>query len=112
MLAGRDPAHPGNPADERGLHFLCLNADITRQFEHVQQQWMNNPNFVSRPNDEVDPMLGRPAATSRFLIPRKPAPVLLGENGPPCRSFVTTRGGEYFFLPSLSAIRYLIAIES
>src|SRR5262249_31676611 len=27
----------------RGLHFMCLNADLERQFEFVQQTWLNNP---------------------------------------------------------------------
>jgi deferrochelatase/peroxidase EfeB len=31
-------------AVDRGLMFLCLNTDIRRQFEFVQQTWINNTN--------------------------------------------------------------------
>ena len=30
---------------ERGLHFICLNANIARQFEFVNHTWLNNPKF-------------------------------------------------------------------
>ena len=31
---------------ERGLLFICLNTDIARQFEFVQQTWLLNKNFA------------------------------------------------------------------
>jgi len=33
---------------ERGLHFICLNADIERQFEFVQQTWINSRRHTCR----------------------------------------------------------------
>ena len=36
--------------------FLCLNTDIARQFEFVQQTWMLNPNFATL-FDETDPLV-------------------------------------------------------
>jgi len=42
---------------DRGLHFICLNSDIERQFEFVQQTWINNPVFAGL-DGEVDPLVG------------------------------------------------------
>ena len=36
------------PPAERGLQFLCFNANIDRQFEFAQQQWAQNPKFASQ----------------------------------------------------------------
>ena len=98
-------------AGDRGVYFLCINADISAQFEHVQQLWLNNPTFVSPARDEVDPIVGRPRAQSRFLVPRTPTPVVLGEHGVSLGRFTTMRGGGYFFLPSERALRYFAATD-
>ena len=37
------PAPPDEP--ERGLHFICLNANISRQFEFLQNAWIMNTKF-------------------------------------------------------------------
>src|SRR5437588_10335513 len=42
---------------DRGLHFLCLNANISRQFEFVQHTWVNNPHFDEL-YDDADPIIG------------------------------------------------------
>ena len=42
---------------ERGLLFMCLNTDIARQFEFVQQTWLLNRNFATL-FDETDPLVG------------------------------------------------------
>ena len=47
-----DPSHPG----ERGIHFICLNANIARQFEFVQHTWLNNPKFAGLYED-TDPLV-------------------------------------------------------
>ena len=39
---------------ERGLHFICLNSNIERQFEFIQQNWANNQSFSALYN-ETDP---------------------------------------------------------
>jgi Dyp-type peroxidase family len=92
----------------RGLHFLCLNADIANQFEFVQQTWVNGPIFAGL-HGEVDPLIGDPAVAGRgFTVP-----------GCPVRSrvhdlprFVEVRGGAYFFLPSRTAVAYLGKLAS
>jgi Dyp-type peroxidase family len=96
-----DEPPPDDP--ERGLYFVCLGASIGRQFEFVQHSWVNNPKFDEL-YDEPDPLVGyHPPGANNFSIPADPVRLRL-RNLPP---FVTTRGGAYFFLPSLKALRYL-----
>jgi Dyp-type peroxidase family len=105
-----DPAvEPGESEDaERGLLFICLNADFERQFEFVQNTWLNNPFFAGL-YDEVDPLTGtQPAGGGRFTIQAEPVRRLT--KGIP--DFVTVKGGGYFFLPGIRALRYLAGLES
>ena len=91
---------------ERGIHFICLCANITRQFEFVQHTWVNNPKFDGL-YDDVDPLVGRHGPEgATFTIPG--VPVRERISGLP--SFVTVRGGGYFFLPGLRALRYLATL--
>jgi deferrochelatase/peroxidase EfeB len=94
-----EAAENGKP----GLLFTCLNADIERQFEFVQQTWLLGSNFHGLP-DETDPSLGH--GERPFTIPTQQGPVRL--TGLP--DFVRVRGGAYFFMPSRSAIRYLATL--
>jgi Dyp-type peroxidase family len=88
---------------DRGLHFLCLNSDIERQFEFVQQTWCNNPVFGGL-NGEVDPLVGNLTKGDEiFTIPADPLRTRVHN----LERFVTVKGGAYFFLPSLNALRYL-----
>ncbi len=98
------PTQPGEEAKaERGLLFVCLNTDIERQFEFVQHTWVENPYFGGQ-YGEVDPLIGtQPPGGGAFTIPADP--VRRRVSGLP--SFVTTRGGAYFFLPGIKALRYL-----
>jgi Dyp-type peroxidase family len=87
--------------EERGLHFICLSANIARQFEFVQHTWINNPKFDGL-YDDVDPLIG-PRLPGIFTI--QAAPVRRRVLGLP--PFVSVRGGAYFFLPGIRALRYL-----
>ena len=93
--------------DEKGLLFMCLNANIERQFEFVQHTWCNSEGFASL-RDEKDPLLGdQPEGEGgRFTLPQP----LLRKRLTGLPRFVTVRGGGYFFLPSVSALRYLVAL--
>ena len=84
--------------EQRGLLFMCLNTDIARQFEFVQQTWLLNSNFATL-LDETDPLIGPPG---RMTIPEDPLRRTLNVD-----TFVRMTGGEYFFLPSLPALKYL-----
>jgi len=104
------PAPPGEA--RRGLHFACLCANIERQFEFVQNAWLMSTKFNGL-TGESDPLLGNraavgdEAATASFSIPRESKlPRRFG--GVP--QFITVRGGAYFFLPGLRALRYIARI--
>jgi Dyp-type peroxidase family len=107
-----DPHNMLVPEDgiDRGLHFICVNANISRQFEFVQQTWTNNRKFAGLYED-ADPIVGdhdphRKGELGTFTEQRDS--VRRRVTGIP--PFVTTRGGAYFFLPSMSALRYLAAL--
>jgi Dyp-type peroxidase family len=88
---------------DRGLHFICLCADIARQFEFIQSTWVMSPKFAGLHADD-DPLLGgRAGGGGEFRVQGRP--VRRRMLGLP--RFVTVRGGGYFFLPGLRALRYL-----
>jgi Dyp-type peroxidase family len=97
------------PADdpERGLYFVALAGNIARQFEFVQHSWVNNPQF-DRLYDEPDPLVANHAAVGcNFSVPAEPVRTRY-TNLP---NFVTVRGGAYFFLPSVRALKYLSTLK-
>ncbi|MCA9884370.1 MAG: hypothetical protein KC708_15415 [Anaerolineae bacterium] len=91
---------------ERGLHFICVNASISRQFEFIQTNWANNPHFNGMYQSK-DPIIGdngyaeQPA--SYMHIPDDACRVRTR----PLPRFVDVLGGGYFFMPSLTALRFL-----
>jgi Dyp-type peroxidase family len=106
----------------RGVHFFCVNASISSQFEFVQQTWCNNPRFGGL-HDNKDPVIGdhggdgQPA--SHMTIPRSRSgppeggrhvpgatPIAL-ERTAALPRFVTVRAGAYLFMPGLTALRFL-----
>ena len=91
-----------NPKYEQGLFFIALNADLRRQYEFVQQQWINDPSFNGLDNDR-DPLVGDNSNNGEFTIQAKPVNRHL--RGLP--RFVVMRGGGYFFLPGIRAIKFL-----
>ncbi|WP_404790487.1 Dyp-type peroxidase [Altericista sp. CCNU0014] len=101
-----DPLPEGVIEDDgqpRGLLFFCINANIRRQFEFVQQSWVNAPTFNGL-YDERDPLVGyNPDGSLRTaIVPKEPLSQSLS-----LPNFVTLKGGAYFFLPSLSALTFL-----
>jgi Dyp-type peroxidase family len=85
---------------DRGLVGVFLAASIERQYEFVQREWINAPRFDGLRNDP-DPVAG--PGGGDFTWQRRPFPR-------PYRRlprFVTVRGGEYFFVPSITALRFL-----
>ena len=86
-----------------GLLFMCLNGDIERQFEFVQQTWLMSPSFHGL-SCEKDPVLGDgEAGACGFTVPSRYGPLALS----PMPAFITTRGGGYFFMPGRRLIEYL-----
>jgi deferrochelatase/peroxidase EfeB len=95
--------------EPRGIHFICLMGNISRQFEFVQNAWMQSAKFDGL-SDENDPLLGSREpllnghAIDRFTMPQEDRPSLHMTCLP---QFVTVRGGAYFFLPGIRALRYI-----
>jgi Dyp-type peroxidase family len=100
------PTQPGEePSAERGLVFVCINADIERQFEEVQHNWLGNP-FFDGLYGEVDPLTGVRPTGGIFTEPADP--IRRKVTGMP--TFVTVKGGAYCFLPGIRALRYLASL--
>ncbi|MEE9425696.1 MAG: peroxidase [Methylococcales bacterium] len=99
---------------ERGLQFICLAGNILRQFEFVQNAWSMSSQF-SGLQQESDPLLGNRQPlrsgddTDQFNRPDPAGPKLKTCHLP---QFVTVRGGGYFFMPGLRAIKYIASIPS
>lgn len=118
-----------NDGRERGLHFLCFNANISRQFEFIQHTWNNNTKFAGLYHDP-DPILGikdpvshqipqasnlsyspsqdnilqkTQAATHNFTIQADP----LRRKIRGLSRQVHMVGGAYFFMPGIKALRFL-----
>jgi hypothetical protein len=85
---------------------MCVNANIERQFEFVQQTYMLGSTYRGL-EDEVDPFTSGPESSNVLTIPTERGPLRL--KGLP--SFVTVRGGGYFFMPSRDAVRFLIDLR-
>jgi len=89
---------------EKGLLFMCFNADIERQYEFIQQTWVSSNSFQGLVG-ETDPTIGARGGGGRFSIPSWEKVTVLKD----VPQFVSTKGGGYFFMPSRSALRYLIS---
>jgi Dyp-type peroxidase family len=90
-------------AQERGVVFMALNANISRQFEFVQQQWIEYGNDAHLGNDK-DPLMGNHGGVGKFVVQgdrNATNPPYICSHLP---NFVELRGGDYFFLPSITAL--------
>lgn len=99
-----DP-HELDTAD-RGIVFMGLNASISRQFEFVQQQWMSYGNDAHLGN-EKDLLVAHHGEGERFGIQGDTTaanPPFFCSGLP---NFVELRGGDYFFIPSITALGML-----
>ena len=111
VLSPQEAVKPDAPADERGLQFICLVANISRQFEFVQNAWLMSSEFGGV-QQERDPLLGvREPLLNGEVTDTFNRPDPAGPAHKTCRlpQFVTVRGGGYFFMPGLRALRYIAA---
>jgi Dyp-type peroxidase family len=102
------PALPDDaPEDgvERGIAAFIGCGSLVRQFEFAQNVWMNDRNFHELGN-EHDPICGTQDGTLEFKIPKRPIRKKI--TGLP--AFTTVRGGAYFFLPGIRALKWLAAL--
>ena len=97
-----DGAHEDDGVD-RGLVNLFIQADIERQFEFVQKEWMQGGEFIGLDAGEQDPFNGTGGEGSQMVVPGAPRPFLFD-----LPTFVRVKGGEYLFVPGLNALAGLI----
>jgi len=106
-LAPEEAMRPEQPQVEAGLHFLCLNASLARQFEFVQGAWLISPTFGGL-SQEGDPLLGDRCPfpdgrrTDLFRYRDAQGVPRIAQAMP---RFVTVRGGAYFFLPGIAGLK-------
>lgn len=103
------PYDPAKPDDgrARGLLGLFIGVSLSDQFEFLMSEWANNGRFTGGLGTTRDPLLGAtPDGGGTFSIPRPDGNVVLDGFS----RFITTRGGAYCFLPSISGIRYLASL--
>jgi Dyp-type peroxidase family len=104
-----EPAYPGQgpvpDTQDRGLLFLCYQASIARGFEFVQSAWANNEGFPQA-GDGHDAIISQNVETRSFHL-LSPQELHLE-----MARWVATTGGEYFFAPSLSDLRFLAAPDA
>ncbi len=103
-----DPSALSPRDDEipRGLFFLFISAKAMATMEFLQREWINSGNFAGI-GEERDPIVGLQGEAATFTIPKHP--VRRRIHG--IQSFNVLRGGEYFFMPSLSALRWMADLE-
>ena len=105
LRRGRAYAEPGAKGESptEGLIFLAACSDLERQFEFVQQTWIGDPSFHGL-TGESDPLVDNDGLLQDLSLPDGRTVRRL--KGIP--DFVTVRGGGYFFMPSRSALCYLV----
>jgi len=104
-----DPDAISEQDDEspRGMYFIFLSARAMATVEFLQTEWINSGNFMAL-DLERDPLVGlQDGGAESFTIPKEPVRHRI--HG--IESFNVLRGGEYFFMPSLSALRWLGGLE-
>jgi len=96
----------GDDDGEQGIIFMAINASIERQFEFIQQLWVNYGNDFRQANDK-DILAGAHDGTGQAVIQNDPDgehPPFICQNIP---RFVTVKGGEYFFIPGITALKLI-----
>jgi Dyp-type peroxidase family len=86
----------------RGAIFLFIGARAMATMEFLQKEWINDGDFIGA-NGERDPIIGRQEEGATFTIPKQP--VRRRIRG--IETFNVLRGGEYFFMPSISGLKWL-----
>ena len=101
-----DPSSLQSPKDGVGLLFMSYQASITNQFEFIQQFWANNPHF-SQGGTGIDPIIGQGPGSRTYAFPNEYGNTAAGTTPKGFNQFVTMKGGEYFFTPSIPFLKNL-----
>lgn len=110
-----DPIPAQTPINGVGLLFMSYQASIENQFEFIQRDWANNAAFPAD-STGIDPIIGQSAVTATpaerssdrsYQFPQTygtPSPTIPAQFD----QFVTMKGGEYFFAPSITFLKSLV----
>jgi Dyp-type peroxidase family len=90
----------------RGIYFLFISAKAMATLEFLQQEWANDGDFMGL-GEERDPLVGLQEGEGIFTIPE--VPVRRRIHG--METFNLLRGGEYLFMPSLSALGWIAGLS-
>ena len=90
--------------NDRGIFFIFISARAFDTIEFLQQEWINRGNFIDL-GKERDPVVGLHEEPGRFTVPAEP--VRRRIDG--VTTYNRLRGGEYMFMPSLTALRWIAA---
>lgn len=103
-----DPNALSEEDDEvpRGSYFLFASAKAMATIEFLQQEWINDGDFIGA-GGERDPIIGLQKEDATFTIPKEPVRRRL--HG--IETFNVLRGGEYFFMPSLSGLNWIASLS-
>lgn len=100
------------PTENVGLLFMCFQSSIPKQFGFIQTKWANTSAFLGKEMSGLDPLVGR----NDSIDPESPelmqkwCPVWGADKNSVAfefKSFVTLKGGEFFFAPSIAFLRSL-----
>lgn len=97
------------PTGDVGLLFMAYNRDLGNQFVFTQKSWANNDGFPT-PTSGIDPIIGQGHNKPDDQVLHRQwnrRDLSLPAQDTQFSGFVTTRGGEYFFSPSLSFLKNL-----
>ncbi|KAI8630617.1 Dyp-type peroxidase [Xylariaceae sp. FL1651] len=99
---------------ERGLLFACYQSNLANGFQFMQHSWANNASFppktgvnppIAQPG--IDPIIG--VGTPRQMVGTSPDVASANRELSFGAKWVIPRGGEYFFSPSISALKTTFA---
>ena len=91
------------PTGDVGLLFMAYQSDLDAQFEFTQKSWANNPDFLND-NTRIDPVIGQTPGPNSQQWPDVWGASLKADRYD-FSDWVTMQGGEYFFAPSISALK-------
>jgi Dyp-type peroxidase family len=109
-----EPSLQELPANGVGLLFMCYQSNIAKQFEFLQYALANNPRFPGKQAPGIDAVIGQPGGSGvgQHTWPAhwKDRP----ERHKPFDfyGFVTLKGGEYFFAPSIYFLKHIAHIKT
>lgn len=102
---------PADPTGERGLLFVCYQSSLANGFQFIQHDWANNETFLD-PNAGLDITMGQRNDDTDGLYTMHglmPSNLTRPATFKTINQFVVPKGGEYFFMPSMAALKTTLA---